>query len=93
MLRMTEAEKSLATRRDEILAEQMRLAARRNDLCSAFIEIAKKIAAEYPDLSPAGKLAQYDALSHEIEMMDVRAHKNCTRVLAEISRILGIFNR
>ena len=88
---MTEAEKSLAQRRDKILADETRIAAsRRSDPCTAFIETAKKIAAEYPDLSPAERQAQYDALNHEIEMMNMRAHQNCSRVLDELSRILGI---
>jgi hypothetical protein len=91
---MTEAEKSLAVRRDKILTDQMRLAAsRKNDLCTAFIETAKNIAAEYPDLSPAEKQTQFDALRHEIETMNLRAHQNCSRVLDELSRILGISNR
>jgi hypothetical protein len=90
---MTEAEKSLATRRDKILADQMRIAAsRKSDLCTAFIETARRIAAEYPDLSPAEKQAQYDALKHEIETMYVRVHQNCSRVLGELSMILGSSN-
>jgi hypothetical protein len=88
---MTEAEKWLATRRDQILAAEIRLAAnRKNDPCTAFIETAKKLVAEYPDLSPTEKQAQYDALRNEIEMMTVRTHKNCSHVLGELSRILGI---
>lgn len=88
---MTETERSLATRRDKLLADHMRMAAsRKQDLCIAFIQTAKNLAAEFPDLSLAEKQAQFHALRHEIEMMHLRSHHNCSRVLDELSAILGI---
>jgi hypothetical protein len=91
---MTEAERSLATRGDKILAAEIRLASsRKNDPCTAFIETAKKVVAEYPDLSPTEKQVQYNSLNHEIEMMNVRMHQDCSRVLDSISKILGISSK
>jgi hypothetical protein len=88
---MAEEKKSSGTRRAEILAAEIRLAAsRKSDPCAAFVETAKKIVSEFPDMSPTEKQIHYGALRFQIERNDLRTHQDCSNVLGSISKILGI---
>jgi hypothetical protein len=88
---MAEEKKSSGTHRAEILAAELRLAASLNtDPCVAFVETAKKIVAEFPDMSPAEKQVHYGALRHQIEMNNIRTHQDCSNVLGSVAKILGV---
>lgn len=79
------------TRRAEILAAEIRLAAgMKSDPCVPFVETAKKIVAEYPDMSPTEKQIHFGALRYQIEINNIRTHRDCSNVLDRISKILGI---
>jgi len=89
---MTEEMKSGGARRGEILAAEIRHATITNNgaaICSAYVETAKKLLAEYPDMSPTEKQAHHGALVQAIENRKVRTNHDCSNVLGQLARLLG----
>jgi hypothetical protein len=92
---MTEAtaKKRLGIFRREVLTAEMRLAAKkRNDAAmgSAYIETARKLMSEYPQLTLDERKQQFDCLKHDIKLRKMRTRRDDSYVLGKVGRILDI---
>jgi hypothetical protein len=93
---MTDDTKSPGARRGEILsAEVKRAASAKNGLaiCNAYVETAKKLLAENPAMSLKEKQVHHGALIQAIEVRKVRMNQDCSNVLDELARLLGVLSR
>jgi len=58
-------------------------------ICAGYVKTARKILAEFPNMSGEEKQAQYECLREEIERMKVRTNQDCSHVLGELKWILS----
>ncbi len=54
------------------------------EICTAYVKTARKILAEFPNMSAEEKQVHYDCLRHEIERLKVRTNQDCSNVLGEL---------
>jgi hypothetical protein len=89
---MAEVQKSSGTRRSEILQTEMRHAADSRNvegICTAYVKTAHQILVEFPTMSAEEKQTHYACLKDDIERLKVRANQDRSKVLGELTRILG----
>ena len=88
----TAEKKPLGTFRGEVLQAEIRKAAHTgNDVAVgvAYANAARAIMREYPGLQRWERDMHLGCLQHEIELLKVRTHKDCSHVLPELARILN----
>jgi hypothetical protein len=90
---VAETKKSQGKYWGEILDSELARAARTCDgaaLCNAFVETARKVVAEDPDMTINEKEALYYVLKHESESMRRLTNRDCSYVLESLIQVLGI---
>ena len=93
---MPEETKFTVARRGEILAAEIRRAASSNNgasVCDAYVETAKKLLAENPDMSLTEMRFHYDGLIQAIEVRKARLNQDCSNVLREVANLLLVLSR
>jgi hypothetical protein len=80
--------KSPAARRDEILTDELTKAASNGAaICNAYVETARKLLAEHPDMSADQKFAHHGALKYAVQTHQTNTKQDCSNVLGELARL------